>query len=199
MVKTPVAGAVKTRLARSVGVSAATSFFRHAALCLISRLAKDSRWETRLAITPDKEVLSPIWPQSILKHPQGPGDLGAKMQRIFARLPPGPVVIIGTDIPEIRAHHIARAFRLLGSRDAVFGPAEDGGYWLVGMRRRPRIRNIFSAVRWSSPDALEDTLANLEGRSVALLETLEDVDDANSYRHLSGASGRVVPPPQRNE
>lgn len=158
----------------------------------MTRLARDSRWETCLAITPDEFVFWPIWPRSIHKQPQGPGDLGEKMQRVFALLPPGPVVIVGTDIPEIRAQHIARAFRLLGAHDAVFGPAEDGGYWLVGLRRRPRIHHIFAGVRWSSPQALSDTLANLDGRSVAFLETLDDVDEQSSHWRLKGAGGRVV-------
>jgi len=57
------------------------------------------------------------------------------MQRLFERLPPGPVIIIGSDIPAIRAGHIAEAFKLIGRGDAVFGNATDGGYWLVGLRR----------------------------------------------------------------
>ena len=60
-----------------------------------------------------------------------------------------------------RARHIAAAFRLLGRHDLVFGPAEDGGFWLVGARRRPRLPPLFGQVRWSSPHALADTLADL--------------------------------------
>jgi glycosyltransferase A (GT-A) superfamily protein (DUF2064 family) len=65
----------------------------------------------------------------------------------------------------------------------VFGPAADGGYWLVGLRRRPRLpRGLFERVRWSSAHALADTRAGLpKDTSVALLETLEDVDDVSAY------------------
>ena len=86
-------------------------------------------------------------------------------------------MIVGTDVPGIRPAHIAEAFRLLGRHDAVFGPATDGGYWLVGLRRRPRVLRPFANVRWSSPHALADTLANLEGRTVAFVATLSDVDE----------------------
>ncbi|MGH6660397.1 MAG: DUF2064 domain-containing protein, partial [Rhodospirillales bacterium] len=70
----------------------------------------------------------------------------------------------------------------LGRADAVFGPAADGGYWLVGLRRRPRRLRLFEGVRWSSEHALADTLANLGGRPHVLLETLEDVDDGAAYQ-----------------
>ena len=121
--------------------------------------------------------------------PQGGGDLGARMQRIFDRGPAGPMLIVGTDVPGIRPAHIAEAFRLLGRHDAVFGPATDGGYWLVGLRRHPRVLRPFADVRWSSPHALADTLANLEGRAVAFVATLSDVDDASDLRLNAPSSG----------
>jgi glycosyltransferase A (GT-A) superfamily protein (DUF2064 family) len=63
----------------------------------------------------------------------------------------------------------------------VFGPAADGGYWLVGLKRRPRFIDPFQGVRWSSSQALADTLRNLVGHSHVLLETLADVDDGASF------------------
>ena len=83
------------------------------------------------------------------------------MDRVMKTMPPGPVVLIGADIPDIRPCHIKNAFKILGAHDTVFGPAEDGGYWLVGQRRRPRILSLFADVRWSSPHALADTLKNI--------------------------------------
>jgi glycosyltransferase A (GT-A) superfamily protein (DUF2064 family) len=103
------------------------------------------------------------------------------------------VVIIGTDIPGIAPAHIARAFRLLGGNDAVFGPATDGGYWLVGLRRRPRLLHPFARVRWSGPHALADTLANLQGRTTTFAATLADVDDAASLRANAAFGRRVLP------
>ena len=100
------------------------------------------------------------------------------------RLAPGPAVIVGTDSPELRADHVARAFAALGQYDAVFGPATDGGYWMVGLRRRPRFINPFRAVRWSSEHALDNSLANLNGHAVAILDRMDDVDDVESLARM---------------
>ena len=194
IVKVPVAGAVKTRLAREVGVAQATRFARGSAAALLGRVGHDPRWQTVLAVAPDAGLTSRYWPRRLSRLPQGRGDLGVRMQRIFDVAPPGPVLIVGTDVPGITRRHIARAFRLLGQHDAVLGPAADGGYWLVGLRRRPRTLQIFADVRWSSPHALADTLANLEGCSAAFAATLSDVDDAQAFAASAGRFGRRVLP-----
>jgi rSAM/selenodomain-associated transferase 1 len=194
LAKAPVAGAVKTRLAREVGVTRATRFARAATAALLARIGADPRWQTVVAIAPDTATASGWWPHRLSRMPQGGGDLGQRMQRIFDSLPPGPALIVGTDVPGIAPAHIAQAFRLLGAHDSVFGPAADGGYWLVGLKRRPRRLSIFAHVRWSSPHALADTLANLRGRTVALAATLSDVDDAEALARNAARFGRRVPP-----
>lgn len=194
MAKEARAGAVKTRLAQDIGAVAATAFYRNTLANVAARLAHDPRWRTLIAVAPDGSVCLPVWPAGCGLFPQGAGDLGARMQRVFDRLPPGPVVIIGTDIPEITRARIAAAFAALGPNDAVLGPGHDGGYWLVGLRRTPRIRSVFHTVRWSSPNTLTDTLANLKGLRVAMLEKLGDVDDGESYRRLRPAAARIVLP-----
>jgi uncharacterized protein len=78
------------------------------------------------------------------------------------------------------------AFRALGRADAVFGPAADGGYWLVGLSPR-RPARPFAGVRWSSEHALTDTLGNFPGRRFARLRTLQDVDTAADYRAIVNA------------
>ena len=184
MAKTPQIGRVKTRLARDIGAVAAVRFFRGTAAGLIGRVAPDPRWRTVLALSPDRAVHQPgIWPDSLPRIAQGPGDLGARMGRLFRDLPSGPVVIIGADIPGIERRHIAQAFAALGRHDAVLGPAEDGGYWLVGLKRRPRIADIFDGVRWSSEHALADTTRNIRERhmSLALLARLADIDTGLDY------------------
>jgi rSAM/selenodomain-associated transferase 1 len=175
---------VKTRLAKGVGPVAAAKFYRRTTLDLLRRVGGDPRWQTLLALSPDRAVHDEgIWPRALPRVAQGPGDLGARMGRLMRDLPPGPVVIVGSDIPDISRGHIADAFAMLGNVDAVFGPSEDGGYWLVGLRRRPRIAEIFGDVRWSSENALGDTLRNVEaaGLSVARLETLRDIDTADDH------------------
>lgn len=184
MAKRPQLGAVKTRLAKGIGAVAAAKFYRGATLDLLRRVGGDPRWQTLLALSPDRAVHDEgVWPAGVPRIAQGPGDLGHRMGRLMRDLPPGPVVIVGSDIPGIARVHVAQAFEALGSADAVFGPAHDGGYWLVGLKRRPRIAEIFGGVRWSGEHALADTLANAKraGLSIATLETLSDVDTAEDY------------------
>ncbi|HYH22511.1 MAG TPA: TIGR04282 family arsenosugar biosynthesis glycosyltransferase [Azospirillum sp.] len=181
----PRLGRGKRRLAAGVGDVAAWRFARLTLAVVLRRLARDGRWTLWLAVTPDRAVASRGWPAAKMRRiGQGRGDLGARMARPMRTLPPGPVVVVGSDIPDLDACHVARAFRALGRHDAVFGPAGDGGYWLVGLRRCPRVpAGLFRDVRWSTENALADTLAGLPpGTSVAFVDTLEDVDDAAAYK-----------------
>lgn len=194
MVKEPVAGRVKTRLARGIGTIGAVGAYRAMLQSIAARLAGDARWEALFAVSPDVSVASHMLPVPSARFKQGGGDLGKKLQHIFDILPPGPVVVIGTDVPGIAARDIADAFAALGSHDAVFGPSPDGGYWLVGMKRRPHVPRAFDNVRWSSKHALADTIANLEEFRVAWLRTCDDVDYAADLIRLAPLVGRRVPP-----
>jgi len=188
--RAPQVGRVKRRLACGIGATAATRFYRALLAGQIRRLSKDRRWKLWLLVTPDDCLGHPLW-RGIEVRPQGEGDLGRRMKRPFRTLPPGPVVLVGSDIPAMRARHVDRAFRLLGRHDLVFGPASDGGFWLVGARRsRPLPHGLFEAVRWSTPQALGDTLAGIPGRfSVGLADRLDDVDDARDLRRLEERRG----------
>ena len=176
----PRLGAGKRRLARDVGALAALRFERLILARSLRLLGRDRRWGLRLAVTPDRDARA--WPNA---RPQGRGDLGVRMRRALAAGGSGPAVLIGSDIPGLTPGHIAAAFKLLGRYDIVFGPARDGGYWLVGCRHRPP---DFGRVRWSTAHALADTLANLpRGLSVGFAAPLDDVDDGAAYRRLFAA------------
>ena len=194
MAKSPVAGRSKRRLAASIGAIPATRFYRTCLAHTLMRLATDRRWRTLLAVSPDSDTAAAFWPRTIQRVPQGHGDLGVRMQRLFRLLPPGPAIIVGSDIPAIKASDIAKAFRLLGDADAVFGRAPDGGYWLLGLRRAPRLLAPFAGVRWSGPHALADTLGNLKGSRIAFAATRSDVDTEEDYRRLRGNWERLIPP-----
>ena len=185
--KAPRFGTVKTRLARDVGRTAALRFYRTNLFTLARRLGRDPRWMTWLAVTPDNMVRADgLWPAGIPRLRQGRGDLGDRLQRVMDLMPAGPVCIVGSDIPGITPRHVARAFGALGGREAVLGPTPDGGYWLVGLKRRPTVPCIFQNVRWSSGLEFEDTLANA-GERVALIDTLQDVDTvADLKAYVSG-------------
>ncbi len=186
MLKEPRPGRVKTRLAAGIGRIRAAWWFRHQSARLLREVA-DPRWQTVLAVSPDREGrMSRVWPAHLPRIAQGRGDLGARMARLFAALPPGgPALIVGADIPGITRAHIARAFAVLGARDAVLGPASDGGYWLIGLKRaRPAPTSFLKGVRWSSRHALCDTLASLGPLTYSLTDRLDDVDTARDLARL---------------
>ena len=182
MVKEPRPGRVKTRLGYGMGMIPAAWWFRHQTRALIRRM-RDPRWNLVLAVTPDQEgMASRVWPCDVLRWPQGRGDLGARMARMMHRCA-GPVCLIGADIPDVQPGHIAKAFRLLGSNNAVFGPSLDGGFWLVGLKRpRPLPVGLFDNVVWSSPNALAQSMASLKGQRIGLADTLRDVDTTDDLR-----------------
>jgi rSAM/selenodomain-associated transferase 1 len=190
-VRAPLLGTGKRRLARDIGDVAALRFERSMIALLLRRLAKDRRWRLRIVVTPDKTYRrARHWRRGIEAVGQGSGDLGIRMRRALETCRPGPVVLVGADIPALDARHAAAAFHLLGSRDLVFGPAEDGGFWLVGARHPRRLPPLFERVRWSGPEALADTLTGLPRRiKVGYVDRLEDVDDAEAYRRLQPRRG----------
>lgn len=181
----PQLGVGKRRLAADVGDVEAVRFARHALGRLTRTLGHDPRWRLWLAVAPDRPL---DWVRTGTAIPQGAGDLGERLTRVIRSLPPGPVVILGSDTPTVTRADVGAAFRALGSSRAVFGPATDGGYWLIGLRRGPGERLPFEGVRWSTADALSDTLANLEGSAVALLREQEDVDDGPALKRYRARS-----------
>lgn len=182
MVKDPRPGWVKTRLGREIGAVPAAWWYRHQCARLLRRL-RDPRWDILLAVAPDRALGARVWPADLARVSQGRGDLGARMARLL-RAAPGPACLIGSDIPGVQPRHIAGAFARLGAHDAVFGPAADGGFWLVGAKHPRRLpRTLFAGARWSSEHALTDSLATLPGHRVALADTLRDVDAAADLHH----------------
>lgn len=189
-VKAPVAGRVKTRLGADIGYGRAAALFR----VLTQRTVAESlkgKWGAVLAVDPPAATnfSAQFWPPHLHRVPQGQGDLGQRMAHAFENAPPGPVIIIGADAPGLRARHLRQAFEALHGADAVFGPAVDGGYWLVGLNRRRAAPDLFRGVRWSSRHALKDTLKTLPAHfGVRMLETLADVDEAGDLPMIGAAA-----------
>ncbi|MGH1415518.1 MAG: TIGR04282 family arsenosugar biosynthesis glycosyltransferase [Pelagimonas sp.] len=185
MVKEPRPGRVKTRLGRDIGLTRSAWWFRHQSAALLRRI-QDPRWQVVLAVAPDRDGLqSRVWPAHLPRWPQGRGNLGDRMARMLSYAPSGPACVIGADIPGIDRPNIWKAFEALGNHDAVFGPAEDGGYWLVGLHNGGHVpHRLFDNVRWSSEHTLSDSIASLAGARVALVETLRDVDTVDDLSKL---------------
>lgn len=190
-VRAPALGHGKRRLADEIGDLASVRFERLMIALLLRRLAADRRWKLRIAVTPDRACRhARRWCRTAAVFGQGEGDLGRRMRRALDRAGAGPAVLIGSDIPALEAGHVAAAFRVLGGHDLVFGPAADGGFWLVGARHPRHLPPLFQRVRWSGPHALADTLAGLPRRTaIGFVHVLEDVDDADAYRRLKPRRG----------
>jgi rSAM/selenodomain-associated transferase 1 len=173
--RAPRLGTVKRRLARDIGDRAALRFHTATLGKLLRDLAASRRFDVILAITPDRARVR----VAVKTIPQGRGDLGRRMSRAlrcFRR-----VALMGCDIPQANAADVRAAFRRLGTADAVFGPADDGGYWLIALGPR-RPSNLFGRARWSTEHALADTLKQFRHHRVGFIRTLPDVDTAADYR-----------------
>ena len=195
-VKAPRAGRVKTRLGAEVGMGRAAALFRIMTMRAVLEVQKCGV-NAALGVDPASALTGwgTLWPPRLPRFAQGSGDLGARMGRALRRAPPGPAVIIGGDAPGLRVRHLCAAFDALRGADAVFGPAADGGYWLIGLARRRPAPALFQGVRWSTRHALGDTLASLPyGFRVVMLETLRDVDEAADLAALGPHStARIAP------
>ena len=196
--KAPSMGRVKRRLAIEIGDLPALTFYRRCLeglfLNLSRGLSRSRDFRLWLAITPDRSAKVGTWrltgasslPRRPKFLPQGPGNLGDRMARVFQRLPAGAAVIVGSDIPTLTSTQIEAAFGRLRNHDVVFGPATDGGYYLVGIADRALARTLFTNVRWSTSHALADTLANLTQRQrVAFLDPLDDVDNEQDFKRVN--------------
>ncbi len=188
--RTPRLGLVKRRLASDIGDVAALRFYRNQLTRMIRELAKLKNFEIIIALTPRHSRLQPK--PRFHGISQSKGDLGQRMARCFDMFRRRQVILIGADIPDLNAAIIRHAARALKSHDAAFGPAADGGYYLVAMGAK-RPATPFANVRWSSPHALADTLMNFRHHSVTALETLHDVDTGNDLKATSISSLRRTP------
>jgi rSAM/selenodomain-associated transferase 1 len=172
----PEKGKVKTRLAQGVGEDKAleiyTFLLKHSAKITSRVNAQQQVWYTNSIEKND------IWDDSIFKKfTQVDGDLGDKMKYAFFtnfKNVFDKVVIIGTDLPDIDTNLIENAFQHLNHHDVVIGPAEDGGYYLLGMNHF--IPEVFQNVEWSTSKVLDQTLDKLKHKSVMLLDEKNDID-----------------------
>ena len=176
--RAPRLGAVKRRLAKEIGDRQAYRFHAQSLARLIRQMACERRFRAVIALTPDRSRMR--LPVSFSRIDQGSGDLGVRMQRAFRKFTSGRVVLAGCDIPEMTMSDLKTALTALGSADAVFGPATDGGYWLVGMSSR-RPAQPFRGVRWSTRHALSDTARNFSHHRVAVVRALRDIDSGRDF------------------
>jgi len=198
MARLPRWGQGKRRLAREAGEPAAWRFQRLNLRALIMRLRRDRRIETGIAFEPlatasDRRQAKAV-ARGLVIRPQPRGGLERRLRGLAATRQAGPVFIVGCDIIGVMPHDIVAAARALPPRGLVFGPAPDGGFWLAGLSAQAqRHKRLFTAVRWSGPNALDDSIASAGGLKIAFAATKTDVDhlpELAIWRN-SGA-GRIV-------
>jgi len=183
-IKNPVLGKVKTRLAATVGDDRALQVYLQ--LLAITREAALGAQCDRQLFYSDSIILDDAWDAThFSKHTQTGNDLGVRMhhafQTCFSRGATN-AVIIGSDCPEISTDVIESAFAHLAEYDVVIGPAQDGGYYLLGMKAfHPE---FFVGKHWSTSHVLRDTLLDAErlGLSCAKLPTLTDLDNEEDLK-----------------
>jgi len=182
MAKAPQLGKAKTRLAGDIGKVHALRLYR-AMITKVLRQVQDPRWDTILAVTPpDMLGRVPEW-RGITQIPQVSGSLSPRLAAVFVNK--GPTLAIGTDCPQVTARDIAEGVKALRSHSAVFGPADDGGFWLIGLNG-PVHPDVFEDVRWSHDDTLKDMRAKISG-TTAQLRTLIDVDNLAALKQVRSA------------
>lgn len=180
--RSPRLGTVKQRLAAEIGAAAALQAYRALTADTLERLAAVSgvRTELWLAGPANAEVRAWLRRWRIPLRFQHGADLGERMADALAacHADGSPGVVVGTDCPPVDAAYVELAARALENHDVVLGPAEDGGYALVGTRAPAP--GIFRDVPWGSSRVLDVTLARIAEQqlTVALLNTVWDVDSA---------------------
>lgn len=181
--RNPVLGKVKTRLAKTVGDKTALDIYTFL-LKKTKEITLDSPCD-KVVYYSEKLIKNDIWNcNSFRKEVQSGEDLGAKMKNSFYDAFENnyrKVVLIGSDIYDLESYHINEAFKKLDTNDVVMGPALDGGYYLIGLKKmHPK---IFDNKRWGSSTVRKDTLKNLEKVDVHLLPVLNDVDVIEDIEH----------------
>lgn len=174
--KNPVAGKVKTRLAKDLGNEKALDIYKFLLDHTVKFTSKVNSFKQ--VYYSDSVTENDIWNNELFEKRKQEGvDLGMRMQHAFNtgfQIGYGKIIIIGSDMYDIDSEVIDKAFLQLDNHDYVIGPAQDGGYYLFGMKSLNS--DVFKNKEWGTSSVLKDTLKDLDGHKVAMLETRNDVD-----------------------
>ncbi|MCO6501019.1 MAG: TIGR04282 family arsenosugar biosynthesis glycosyltransferase [Vicingus serpentipes] len=177
-------GKVKTRLAKSIGDENAFQVYKHL-VEITEKVTEEINTEKRIYFS--DVIIEEKWPKTA-KFVQKGADLGQKMQNSVQKgLDDGfeKIILIGSDLPDISPQIIQQGFNALNKNSVVFGPATDGGYYLIGLTQPHHF--IFEDKPWSKPNLLETTLSELQEKNIpySLLEELNDIDTVEDLRKSS--------------
>lgn len=169
----PVAGQCKTRLIPAIGAGRAAAVHKRLVEnCIAAMRETGLPCELRITGAP-LDAFADWLGHDIAYVDQGQGDLGDRLSRAG---PPYPVIIIGSDCPDLDGARLTAAAKMLAVRDAVIGPAEDGGYYLLGLKRAAPW--LFTDMPWGTDSVCGETVTRFAARGVTpkMLEPLADLD-----------------------
>ena len=196
LAKAPLPGLVKTRLAAVCGDDVALTAYRAMAGNVFGA-ALASGLPTTVHFAPDNALaaMAALCGPGFRLAPQAPGDLGARMAAALAgafAAGDAAALLIGADLPLLTPALLRQAAMALEDKPAVLGPAEDGGYWLIGFTREGFAPEVFADMPWSTAAVAGLTRARLTaaGRDTAGLDVLPDCDEAADLARLAGPPWR---------
>lgn len=174
--RNPELGKVKTRLAKTIGDENALKVYKD---LLLHTMKVTQNLDCNKFVFYDKKIENDdLWTDILYeKRIQSGADLGTRMQNAFQHifeLGYKNCIIVGSDLLDLHDYHINEAFSKLQFNDAVIGPAEDGGYYLLGLKKVMPF--LFKNKNWGSSTVLSDTLKDLENYEIEFTEILNDID-----------------------
>lgn len=183
--RNPELGKVKTRLAASIGEENALEIYKHL-LEHTRKVTLETNFDKRVLYSEEINT-SDIWNNHLFqKKLQFGKDLGVRMYNAFKEgFDDGykKIVIIGSDLIELESNDIKEAIKKLENNDIVIGPAQDGGYYLLGMKQIPE--NIFRNKAWGTNTVLKETLKDAQNLKHYLLQEKNDIDTVEDIRDVS--------------
>jgi len=178
-IRNPELGKVKTRLAKTIGNKSALNIYKF----LLNHTEKTIRdIKCHKAIYYSEQIIdNDLWSNDIYKKYEQKGDdLGMRMlnaiQDAFNKNYKK-VVIVGSDLFDLKTQYIIKSFNKLETHNIVVGPATDGGYYLLGMKKLHK--SIFINKTWGTDTVLTNTIKDLKNENVFLLKPLNDIDTYN--------------------
>jgi len=187
-IKNPKKGKVKTRLASAIGDEMAVKLYRRFLFEMLATLNRGT-FLFYLCFYPGDSLndLKDWLGDHYLYAPQRGENLGERMKNGFMEafsMNFKRVVLIGSDIPDLPLEFIEEAFNSLGEKDAVIGPAVDGGYYLIGFRDKTFSPKVFERIPWSTEKVFEETMKVLkqEQRTVYTFPPLRDIDTVEDLK-----------------
>ncbi len=185
-IKNPIEGKVKTRIAADAGDAAALEIYKN--LLDHTRIVADQAEATRLLFYSERVVRLDKWSEKkYSKSVQSGNDLGERMLNAFKQTTEyDKKIIIGSDCPGLTSEIIEEAYDALDFHDVVIGPAQDGGYYLLGMTNL--VPELFQSIPWSTDQVLNETVRVLQNKRLLykLLPTLRDVDTWEDWQAEKG-------------